>query len=115
MINKIIKEITTIYSETGSLEGTYGLFLELKHNLEDLEKENQELRGKNFDLSISNVHLRNEIFYLKDKYQTTIEILKETLEVFVNKNEYNTPYIKCWQQSSGLTQQEYELLKEVLE
>lgn len=48
------------------------------------------------------------------KLEKVIEILEEKLEVFVNKTKYGTPYIQCWQQSMGITEKEYELLKEVL-
>lgn len=98
-------------------------YIAIKQELErkeELENENKELRSKNFDLSINNVHLRNEIFYLKDKYQTAIEILKEkfvNIQLLIETNCYDEycMYVIEYVIDNQLTEQEYELLKGVLE
>ena len=85
--------------------------------LQDLRNENKELRGQNFDLSISNVHLRNEIFYLKDKYQNAIEFLGEALglEVDLDHNNLITDLgTISFISAKNETIKELERLKEVL-
>ena len=91
---------------------------EIKKENEKLEKENNELRGKNFDLSMSNLGLRNEIFYLKDIYQNTIEFLSEALGLEVDLDHHNLitdlgtiSFISA----NDETLEKLRLLKEVLE
>ena len=49
------------------------------------------------------------------KLKKIINILEDKLEIFIDKTEYGIPFVKCWLQSCGLENEEYELLKEVLE
>ena len=71
---EIISKIAEIYGNTNSLEGTYKLFLELKHKLEELETENQDLKDNEkiitdygYNLVIENKKLKKAIEILKDR------------------------------------------------
>ena len=110
-----LKEIARIYGETNSLEGTYDLVLKIKHDLErleQLEKENQELKEKlsaiefwNERYMEHNEKLKIAIFivYMKN---VDLELLKDCCNLKDYNNRVN--FLR------ELTQQEYELLKEVL-
>lgn len=89
--------------------------LNLRQQIDDLEKENKELRGINFDLSINNSSLKNEIFYLKDNYQNAINILNEIFE-FEIKQRNGKYYIDyCIVLNNELSEENAIALKEVLE
>lgn len=87
--------------------------------LEKLEKENKVLREKvNHFKNIKNRYRRNEKFVEKEnaKLKKTIEILKDKLEITLYSHDeyFNPPMINGTEIFKNLTQEEYELLKEVL-
>ena len=91
-MNKImnaIEQINKIYGDTESMVGTYKHFLDIKHEAEYLEKKIKKLE-KVIDI-------------LKDK--TRPELIPSNGKYILRTNAWH--YV--------LTQQEYELLKEVLE
>lgn len=138
--NEIISKISKIYGETNSLEGTYDLFLELKHRLEhleqlekdhdktlinngelvvkvtDLQKENQELVVNKNAAQILALNLKRE----NDKLKKAIEILKRfDFDIYAGKclgfiqTSLEDPL--TFDLEDFIEFQEYELLKEVLE
>ena len=143
-IKEIIKEKEEAYDflkETDKESATYVLtdmklyeeILKDLERLEMLEKENQELKEKieisqkaNKELSFTaNAYAKAQKPYIEkiQKLEKAIEILKDKLKIELIEN-LNIPHeplskIKCCLQSEiwikGITQQEYELLKEVLE
>lgn len=88
--------------------------------LEKLEKENQELRNsiKSWDETAGNLLKENR------KLKKTIEILKENLQLFlvqdidplINRKIYEVEISRNYKIYSGfeVTQEQYELIKEVL-
>lgn len=110
------EKIMKIYGDTNSLEGTYELFLKIKQDLERLEASanvNKKLRidisnlnSSYLDISKENEKLKKALFitYMKT---VDLELLKDCFEL----KDYNDR-VNFFKE---LTQQEYELLKEVLE
>lgn len=106
-----------------TMEADDRIIIQLTEEKEQLEKENKELRGKNFDLSISNIELKQEIFYAKEKLEKlekSIEILKDLLNLSLCIEEYEPnndriPLLCTKNNEYILNDNEYDLLKEVLE
>lgn len=95
------------------------LAIEYKNKIDKLQKENQELKEEFITtLKKNNETLKNEINKI-DKLKKAIEILKNkkvNIDLLLNSSEccsYNF-YAKK-QDLEDLTQEEYDLLKEVLE
>lgn len=106
-IKQDLKKLEQLEKENESLNNI--IETDIK-DLQELRKENQDLKIENFDLELV---LNGEI----DKLKKAIEVLKDKydFDIYYNEN-FTTPTltINC-DYFKELTQQEYELLKEVLE
>ena len=92
--------------------------------LEQLEKENQELketlnktRKMGLEIIEEKEQLSNELHKLncyRNIELNEITKLKKALDILKEKNKLNTYYLSLVEYDDGLTIEEYELLKEVL-
>ena len=90
---EIISKIAEIYGNTNSLEGTYELFLKLKHNLEELEKENAALKQGIATLTAKNNLLQEEC----DSIVDTNEILSKEIRCLKEQNQELVEKIKKYE------------------
>ena len=93
---------------------TYNKVLQDLERTEQLEKENQKLKERYKHRAETSKELNEAL----TQHQKAIEILKDKLEIVLTSTIVG-PCITSWKKTinnkNHLTQQEYELLKEVLE
>ena len=98
------------------LNGAFIVIEKLNKKIEQLKKENEDLRDK-----LNSEDLNNWQLHCKyGKYKTSIEILKDVLNIGLIEDIQKYDFIYYWLSLDGIAEKElskgdYELLKEVLE